>query len=56
MGTGLMSMPEKDLKSKATKPNPKDIAAKYTSPVPIATKPAKAKELTEKEVKIAKIK
>jgi len=57
MGAGLMAMPEKDLKSKANKPNPKEIAARYTSPVPVATaKLVKVKELTEKEAKTAKIK
>jgi hypothetical protein len=52
-----MAMPGKDLKSKAVKPDRKEIAARYTSPIPVAAaKPAKAKELTEKEVKIARIK
>jgi hypothetical protein len=50
-GSGLMSMPEK-----VSKPNPREVAAKYTRPVSAVAKPVKAKELTEKEAKIAKIK
>jgi hypothetical protein len=46
-----MSMPEK-----VSKPNPREVAAKYTRPVSAVAKPVKAKELTEKEAKIAKIK